>query len=153
MPTIRFTTDTDVPADEFVGALTDFGPDRPKTWPNLDPSRYRVHALCPPTADVTEGSSFAGGIWERGTYNWSEPGVVRFTVSDSNPFAPGSYWEYRVAELDGHTRIEVVVRRRPRTFKARVLSAILLVFGRRVFRKDLERTLAILRRDKKESVA
>jgi hypothetical protein len=74
-------------------------------------------------------------------------------VSDSNPFAPGSYWEYRVAELDGHTRIEVVVRRRPRTFKARVLSAILLVFGRRVFRKDLERTLAILRRDKKESVA
>ena len=144
MPTIRFTTVTDVPASAFVAALTDFGPSRPKTWPNIDPTRYIVHELGATTADVTEGASFAGGIWERGTYDWSVPGLVRFEVKDSNAFAAGSSWEYRVAEADGRTRIDVTVRRRPRTVKARMISLMLRVFGRRVFRKDLEQTLAIL---------
>jgi hypothetical protein len=144
MPTIRFTTVTDVPASAFVAALTDFGPSRPKTWPNIDPTRYIVHELGATTADVTEGASFAGGIWERGTYDWSEPGIVRFTVSDSNAFAPGSYWEYFVDRENGRTRIDVTVRRRPKTLKARLLSVMLAGFGRRVFRKDLDRTLTII---------
>jgi hypothetical protein len=43
-------------------ALTDFGPDRPKHWPNLDPKYFETHALQATSAEVTEGSSFAGGV-------------------------------------------------------------------------------------------
>ena len=144
MPTIAFSVMTDVPADQFIAALTDFTAARPKWWPNLDPERFTVHSVHATTADVTEGATFAGGIWERGTYDWSVPGFIRFEVEDSNAFAAGSSWEYRVARADGRTRIDVAVRRRPRTVKARIISLMLRVVGRRVFRKDLEQTLAIL---------
>jgi hypothetical protein len=45
---------------------------------------------------------------------------------------------------NGRTRIEVTVRRRPKALKPRLISVMLAVFGRRVFRKDLERTLATI---------
>jgi hypothetical protein len=144
MPTIRFSVTTDVAPEKFIAALTDFTSARPKIWPNLDPERYVVHAVGNTTAEVTEGASFAGGIWERGTYDWSNPGVVRFNVSQSNAFAPGSYWEYRIADVGDRTRIDVTIQRRPYTVKARLISLMLRFFGTRVFRKDLETTLANL---------
>jgi hypothetical protein len=144
MPTICFSVVTEVAAERFLAALTDFTASRPRWWPNLDPRFYQVHSLGETFADVTEGSSFAGGIWERGVYDWSTPGVVRFDVRESNAFAPGSSWDYRVAAQGGRTQIDVTVRRRPRTLKARMIGIPLRVFGRRVFRNDLERTLTIL---------
>ena len=49
-------------------------------------------------ADVTEGTD-AGGIWQRYRYDWSDPQLVKLTVTDSNAFGPGSYWEYRLTPL------------------------------------------------------
>jgi hypothetical protein len=144
LPTIQFSIVAQVSPEQVLAALTDFSERRPIRWPNLDPKRFRVHTLTPTSANVTEGSSFAGGIWERGTYDWSSPGIVRFVVEESNAFAPGSSWEYRVTDEHGHARVDVTIRRVPRTVKAHVIGLLLRVVGRRVFRKDLERTVRIL---------
>ena len=144
MTTVRFSLTTEVPPDRFINALTDFSEHRSSWWPNLDPHLFQVHALGPTSAQVTEGASFAGGIWERGTYDWSTPGVVRFDVEESNAFAAGSFWEYRVSPDGSGALIEVTIRRVPRTTKARFIAVLLSVFGRRVFRKDLQRTLSLL---------
>jgi hypothetical protein len=144
VPTIEFSIVADVPAERVLAALTDFSERRPTWWPNLDPAFFRVHSLGPTTANVTEGSSFAGGVWERGTYDWSTPGVVRFVVEESNAFAPGSSWEYRVTDLHRGARVDVAIRRVPRTARARAISLLLQIFGRRIFRRDLERTIRIL---------
>jgi len=144
MTTVRFSLTTEVPPDRFINALTDFSDRRPSLWPNLDPQCFQVHAVGPTTAEVTEGATFAGGIWERGTYDWSTPGTVRFTVEESNAFAAGSFWEYQVSPDGAGALIEVTVRRVPRTNKARLVALLLSVFGRRVFRNDLQRTLTLL---------
>ena len=144
MPTIHFSVDTDVPADRFTAALTDFSDRRPKLWPNLDPARFAVHWTGPASAEVSEGSSFAGGIWERGTYDWSRSGLIRLEITQSNAFAPGSSWQWRVSTVDGRTRIEVTVDRRPASWKGRLLAVPLRLAGARIFRADLQRTLALL---------
>ena len=95
MTTVCFTTESALSPADIRAALTDFSDRRPALWPNLDPRFYQVHDLGENWADVTEGSSFLGGIWERDRYDWSTPGVVRIDVVESNAFAPGSYWEYR----------------------------------------------------------
>lgn len=42
-----------------------------------------IHEIGSTYADVTEGSAWAGGIWERARYDWSVPGLVTLTVTDS----------------------------------------------------------------------
>ena len=64
------------PPEVFLRALTDFSPRRPELWPNLSPKLYQVHSVGENEAEVTEGSSAFGGVWERTRYDWSEPGVV-----------------------------------------------------------------------------
>ena len=53
---IHYEVDGPVTADEFIAALTDFGPRRPELWPNLDTKYYELHEVGDTWADVTEGS-------------------------------------------------------------------------------------------------
>ena len=85
----QISTDSDLPADTVLAAITDFSSRRPTLWPNIDPGIYKVHEVGADWADVTEGSKFAGGVWARERYEWSVPGVVRATVQDSNIFKSG----------------------------------------------------------------
>jgi hypothetical protein len=144
MPTIRFHATTSVPVRRVVEALTDFTGSRPELWPNLDRSHYQVHGTGPNWADVTEGSRFAGGVWERGTYRWSDEGNVRLDVTESNTFAPGSSWEYRVSRDEAATLVDATVVRIPATLKSRMLAVPLRLFGARMLRGDLEKTLRML---------
>ena len=145
MATVHVRADTSVPPERIRTALTDFTDRRPDYWPNLDRSFYQVHAVGDTWAEVTEGAAFAGGIWERSRYDWSSPEVVRLEVTDSNAFRPGSYWEYRISPAGrGGSRVELTVHRLPRTAKGRLLTVLLGLFGRRIFRADLAKTLQIL---------
>jgi hypothetical protein len=145
MATVHVRADAPVPPERIRAALTDFTDHRFAYFPHLDPSRYRVHAAGGTWAEVTEGAAFAGGIWERSGYDWSTPGVIRLQVIDSNAFRPGSSWEYRIRpDGRGGSHVDLTVRRLPRTAKGRLLTALLTVFGRRVFRTDLAKTLALL---------
>ena len=142
MPTIHCTATSTVSPEKVLRALTDFSPDRPRLWPNLDPRIYEVHDTGRDWAEVTEGSSFDGGIWERARYDWSEPGTVRIAVLDSNAFAPGCSWTYKIDPVHGGSRVELEVVRHGRTLNRRALAGLLALTGRMVFCGDLGKTLA-----------
>jgi hypothetical protein len=139
MAHVSADADTPVPAKAIVGALTDFSDERVRLWPNIDRRYYRVHQVGPTSAEVTEGSK---GIWERTRYDWSEPGKVRIEVQDSNAFRPGSWWVYDVtARPDGGSHVHLEFDRRPRNVRGLLLSALLSVFGKRIFGSFLGETL------------
>jgi Polyketide cyclase / dehydrase and lipid transport len=142
MTVINCTATTALAPERVLAALTDFTADRPRVWPGLDPRFYEVHELGETSAEVTEGSAFAGGVWERARYDWSGPGLVRITVLDSNAFAPGGSWIYRISPDGGGSRVELRVQRRGRTVKGRLLAALLRLTGRPVFCGDLRKALS-----------
>lgn len=143
MPVVTVAADTSLPPEQVIAALTDFSPDRVRLFANLDADRYELHDLGPGHAEVTEGSSFAGGVWERSRYTWSAS-RVRIDVLDSNTFAAGSSWEYVVTPVGDGAHVALTVRRVPASLRGRLLAVPLRLFGRRVFRADLEKTLAAL---------
>jgi hypothetical protein len=145
MTTVTLDLDTDLPADRLIAALTDFCDQRPNVFANLDPRFYRVHAVGDTWAEVTEGSAFAGGVWERVRYDWSEPHTVRIQVLDGNAFGRGSSWLYQVEPKPAGAHIHFELRRVPRSPKGRVLAGVLALVGARVFRADLQATLTRLR--------
>jgi hypothetical protein len=145
MTTITLDVETDVSADRFIAALTDFSERRPEVFRNLDPRFYRVHSVGNTSAEVTEGSSFAGGVWERVHYDWSQPNTVVIQVLEGNTFGPGSVWLYRIEPTSDGAHIHFELRRSPNSLKGWLLAALLSVVGARAFRADLDATLARLR--------
>ena len=142
MTTIHVTTTTPVAPERIVRALTDFTPQRLHTFPNIDPRYYQVHAVGATEAEVTEGSAFFGGVWERAHYDWSHPGEITIRVQSSNAFTSGSFWHYSItAGEHGGSQVDFTVHRVGKNLKGRVLATMLRVFGRRIFRQDLDQTL------------
>jgi hypothetical protein len=141
MPRIEFEVDTAVSADRFISALTDFSPQRAEIWPNIDAQHLKVHEVGPDWADVTEGSSIAGGVWERNRYDWSTPGTVRVETTESNTWRPGSSWLYRVETTGTGSHIRVTVDRRPASIRGRLVAVLLVLAGRRVLRQATEQVL------------
>jgi hypothetical protein len=144
---IHYEVDGPVTADEFIAALTDFGPRRPEMWPNLDTKYYEVHEVGDTWADVTEGSEFLGGVWARERYDWSEPGLVRLRLREAIDFKPGTEIVYRVASLpDGGCHVSVDFQRIAASPRGRAVGALVQLAGARQFRKDLGVTLDRLSR-------
>ena len=92
MPTTRFTVHTRLSPSEVMTLLTDFGPDRPSRWPNIDEAHYAVHDQGEDWAEVTEGTSMG---WERERYSWdAAAGTVTVDTLESNLWGLGSSWHY-----------------------------------------------------------
>lgn len=139
MATIKLTTTTTATPEQFVAALTDFGPVRSEIWGLTDPRYHQVHHRGARTADVTEGSS---GIWERLSYDWSTPGVVRMRTTDSNTWGGDSGHVYTFSRTpDGRTRLDVVVVREGKNLKGRIVGAVLGVVGKAVVGRELAKTV------------
>jgi len=133
MVNIHLVRDTPLAPERVIGALTDFSDRRLELFANLDRQHFTVHQSGDTHAEVTEGSAFAGGIWERALYDWSEPGTVTLTVVESNAFAPGSTWRYRIEpQPGGGSRVELTVHRVPDTAKARLLAIPMALFGAKI---------------------
>jgi hypothetical protein len=145
MANVRFSIDSDLPADTVLAVATDFSENRPRCWPNIDPRVYNVQSTSATAADVTEGSSVLGGIWAREAYDWSEPGTVRATVQDSNAFRPGGTWQLRATPRpEGGCHIEVLSRRQARGVKGRVIGTLLTLMGSKVLPKQLQQTVDVI---------
>src|SRR5204862_3199895 len=90
--------------ERVLYAARDFSERRTKVFSAVQKKYFVLHGIGPTFADVTEGTR-AGPIvnWERCRYDWSKPGSVIATVTDSNVYAiPGSSWELRATpESDG----------------------------------------------------
>jgi hypothetical protein len=145
MAKLNYGTDSKLGPQPILSAAVDFSEKRPEIWPAISRKFYRVHEIGDCCADVTEGSDFMGGIWTRERYEWSEPGLVRATVQDSNVFQKGGVWELRaVPTADGGTRIEVLNHRQAKGLKGHIMGALLQLTGRKVLGKSLEQTVAMV---------
>jgi len=136
MSTIRnYRTTTSTP-EQFVAALTDFGPGRSKLFGNSADEFLKVHHRGAREADVTEGSS---GIWERLRYDWSDPNRVVMTTTDSNTWGGASGHTYTFTRRpDGMTEVNAVVVREGKNIKGRLLGFVLGTIGKRVLVKAFE---------------
>src|SRR5215216_7372634 len=122
MPTIHLHQTTTSTSEQFVAALTDFGPGRKDLFPNSADDYLEVHDQGPSEADVTEGSA---GIWERLHYDWSDPNRVVLTTTDSNAWADGPSHTYTFTRnSDGVTEVDYVVVREGKKLKGRALGLV-----------------------------
>jgi len=103
MATLHFKATVTATPEQFVAALTDFGPGRSELFPNSTDDELEVHSQGPTEADVTEGSK---GIWERLHYDWSDPDRVVLTTTDSNTWSNKAGHTYAFERLpDGTTEV------------------------------------------------
>src|SRR4051794_6636850 len=122
MSRIHATAITTATPEQFVAGLTDFGPGRSQLFGNSADGYLTVHDQGPDWADVTEGS---GGIWERLHYDWSDPGRVVLTTTDSNLWSTKSGHTYTFTPgADGTTRVELVTVRDGKNLRGRLLGLV-----------------------------
>ena len=139
MATIHFHETTTSTPEQFVAALTDFGPGRAEIFGNSADKYLKVHHQGPGEADVTEGSN---GIWERLHYDWSDPNRVVMTTTDSNLWGGASGHTYTFTRRsDGRTDLDAVVVRDGKNLKGRVLGFVLGTVGKRVLEKAFINTV------------
>ena len=139
MTTLHFKETTTSTPEQFVAALTDFGPDRSKLFGNSADQYLKVHDQGASEADVTEGSH---GIWERLHYDWSDPNRVVLTTTDSNVWGGHSGHTYTFTRrTDGKTDLEVVVVREGKNLKGRVLEVVVGTVGKRPLGQALKKTV------------
>jgi hypothetical protein len=138
---------TPVPPDRVLYAARDFSDRRAEIFPAVSVPKLEVHSRGETSADVSESTRAGiGDNWERCDYDWSNPGSVVATVTESNVYAvPGSRWEIRATANDGGSRIEMVwIREFRRSVRGRVFGTAFRLFGNRIFNKygrDIVRNL------------
>jgi hypothetical protein len=139
MSTIHFTETTRSTPDQFVAALTDFGPGRSELFGNSADEYLKVYDQSPGHADVTEGSH---GIWERLLYDWSDPHRVEMKTIDSNVWGGDSGHTYTLTQRpDGMTDLDVVVVREGKNLKGRILGVVVGTVGKRALGGALKKTV------------
>ena len=139
MATIHVHKTTTATPEQFVAALTDFGPGRSKIFGRSGDDNRKVHDQGPTEADVTEGSS---GVWERLHYDWSDPDRVVMTTTDSNTWGGNSGHTYTFTrQPDGTTELDAVVVRDGKNLKGRALGVVLSIFGKRVLGGAMKKTI------------
>jgi hypothetical protein len=139
MATLHFTEITTSTREQFIAGLTDFGPGRSKLFGNSADDYLKVHDLGADHADVTEGS---GGVWERLSYDWSDPDRVTMKTTDSNVWGGASGHTYTFTRLpDGKTRLDAVVVREGKNLKGRFLGLVLGTVGKSRLRDALHDTV------------
>jgi hypothetical protein len=139
MATIHLHETTTATPEQFVAALTDFGPGRSKIFGRSADDYLKVYDQGPSSADVTEGSA---GIWERLHYDWSDPNRVVMKTTDSNTWGGNSGHTYTFTrQPNGTTDVDVVVVREGKNFKGHALGFLLDFAGKRVLGKEIGKTV------------
>lgn len=94
MPRVRVVEQSTASPERVLDAARDFSPRRAEYWRDVYTEHLTIHDRGETWADVTEGNPWPIGlVWERLRYDWSQSGVIRATVLDSNLFKPDSTWE------------------------------------------------------------
>jgi hypothetical protein len=128
MATLHFHETTTATPEQFVAALTDFGPGRQELFKNSADDDLEVHDQGPTEADVTEGSR---GVWERLHYDWSDPDHIVLRTTDSNTWGGNSGHTYTLKRNpDGTTDVDYVVVREGKNLKGRVLGVVIGSIGK-----------------------
>ena len=152
MSTIHLHQTTTLAPEQYVAALTDFGPGRSNLFGNSADEYLKVHHLGSSQADVTEGS---GGIWERLHYDWSDPDRIVLTTTESNVWGGVSGHTYTFKRRpDGRTDIDVAVVREGKNIRGWILGFLLRTVGSGVLARAFENSVkAMESRIKLQSIA
>jgi polyketide cyclase/dehydrase/lipid transport protein len=139
MTTLTFSRTTSATPEQFLAALTDFGPGRSEIFPNSADGFLSVHEQGDDFADVTEGSR---GIWERLRYDWSDPNRIVLTTTDSNVWGGASGHTYMLTpQPDGGCRVDVTVVREGKGARGWLIERIVALGGKRVLGTALDQTI------------
>ena len=113
MARVRVVAESSASPDLVLDAARDFTARRADLWRDVYTEHLTVHDHGDTWADVTEGNPWPIGlVWERLRYDWSQPGVVQGTVTESNIFKPGSTWEIRATPTtSGGSSVEITAVR------------------------------------------
>ena len=136
MLNVHIERETSAPPELVLDTLRDPSPERRgEIWSNITPKHFTLHDSGPDFLDVTEGTFIVGVFWERSRYEWTDPGRVVCTVSESNVFKPGSAIELRATPHEGGgSRVEFVVQREFQPgVKGRIAATVNHLGGRRLF--------------------
>jgi hypothetical protein len=99
-----------------------------------------VHEQGSGWADITEGNRIG---WELERYGWDvAAGTVSATTSDSNLWAPGSGWDYKITPQPSGTLVDVTARRIGKGIKGTLVGAGLAIFGKSMIKSS---TAAVLK--------
>jgi hypothetical protein len=140
MPHVVVDIDSDIPPERMLAAATDFSERRPDLWPNISRDFYQLHDRGPNWAEATEGSP---GVWARERYDWSDNRVVG-TTRDSNVFQAGGTWTLIAEPRHGAgSHIRLILDRRWKG-KGWLFYPMVAVFGRQMFKRNLQKTLKVL---------
>jgi hypothetical protein len=139
MTTIHFNQTTTATPEQFVAALTDFGPGRSQIFGRSADNYLQVYSKSPGHADVRKGSS---GLWERLDYDWTDPTHITMKVIDSNTWGGNSGHTYTLTrQPDGGTKIDAVVVRDGKNFKGKLVEALVGTVAKGAFAKELGKTV------------
>ena len=143
MSTVHVVLESPLSPEHVLAAARDFSERRAAIFPAVSLKRLTVHAQGDTWADVTEGTR-AGPVvnWERCRYDWSTPGSVTATVTDSNVYALPSSWKIAATPTPEGSRVEMWwIREFGRGPKGRLFGTLFRHFGDRLFAKYARQTL------------
>jgi hypothetical protein len=150
MTRIVLDLDSPCPPKRAIDALIDFSDRRPDLWPGLARELYEVDSVGETSAEVREGSAKPFKVWAREHYDWSTPGTVRWTVTESNFCTPGSGVAVTVTDGgNGGSHIHLEWERHPSNVRGRVAIAFMRLMGRQLLRKYIGDVLTRLADDPK----
>ena len=141
MPVVNVEVRSPLSPAEVLRVLTDFSERRAEAWPGVDLDRLVVHERGENFADVTEGNATT---WERERYEWDgETGTVTAKTLDSNVWAEGSRWDYRITPVDDGSLVGVRLERYGKNLKGKLIGALLPVVGKKVITDSLSSALKL----------
>ena len=139
MSTIKMHATTTATPEQYIAALTDFGPGRAEIWGNTADNQLQVYDQSPGHADVKEGTS---STWERLDYDWSNPERVVMKTTDSNVWGRDSGYTYTFKRnADGTTTIDFSIVREGKNLKGRFLELVLSTVGKGVLPGAYDKSL------------
>lgn len=135
MPVIHTSLTTDLAPPEVLRIITDFGPGRAEAFPNVDQSTLIVHEVGETWADVTEGNKLG---WERERYDWdAQAGTITAVTTESNLWAAGSRWDYRITPEGNGSKVQVRLERHAKGLLGHLVGALIPLLGARTVRSGL----------------
>jgi hypothetical protein len=138
MARLEVEIDTSLAPQRVLDALLDFSERRPEIWPGLAPEFYEVYSVGETSADVKEGSSMPGmKIWAREHYDWSTPGTVSWTVTESNFCTPGSGVVTEITPRNGGSHLHVTWERTGSNAKGRMIVQMMKLTKGRLIVKSV----------------
>jgi hypothetical protein len=129
----EFDFQTTATPDQVVELMTDFSPNRPHRWPASSEAAFEVYHLGETEADIREGQDFPK-LWAKWHYDWSTPGTVTLTITESTALQPGGYMTMTATPAPGGSSVHGVWEQTSKNFTGLVAVTYMRIVGPRFLR-------------------